>query len=74
MDGFVRVVGTWAQVSFLYLGVVLLYYFVFCTIMAGFGIDYFIYLFLYLCTEDDTAPICFCPPYRPATGILRDHH
>ena len=25
-------------------------------------------------TEDNTAPICFCPPYRPATGILRENH
>ena len=33
-------------------------------------------LFCFLSTyiEDDTAPICFLPPYRPATGNLREYH
>ena len=25
-------------------------------------------------SEDDAAPICSCPPYRSATGILREYH
>ena len=32
---------------------------------------YFVILVL---NTEDTAPICFCPPYRPATGIFREYH
>ena len=32
------------------------------------------YFVLLVLNTEDTAPICFCPPYRPATGIFREYH
>ena len=32
------------------------------------------YFILLVLNTEDAAPICFCPPYRPATGIFREYH
>ena len=32
------------------------------------------YFVLLVLNTEDTEPICFCPPYRPATGIFREYH